>query len=62
MVRLEMVSLRRRMEYVASSMYKNMYVRIVPSWANHCEHKIIIPSTTEWYQLAFGCWLLVNVC
>ena len=38
----------------------NMYVRIVGSWANHCEHKIIIPSTAEQSRVAFGCWLMAD--
>ncbi len=32
-----------------------MYIRIAGSWANHCEHEIIIPSTTLDHI-----WLLVD--
>ena len=37
----------RSMLRVLFIIINNMYVEIVGSWANHCEHKIIIPSTTE---------------
>ena len=36
------------------------YVRILRSWANHCEHEIIIPSTTRRYWVTSGCWLMVD--
>ena len=37
----------------------DMYVNIVGSWANHCEHKNIIHSINSW-KISSSIWLLVD--
>ena len=47
-VRLEGLGLGECCEFLLI-IVNDMYVKIVGSWANHCDRKIIIPPITEWY-------------
>ena len=46
-----LVSARPATDHSAHTPFTTLfqYVRILGSWANHCEHEITIPSTTKRY-------------
>ena len=59
-VRLEEVGLGVRCKFYSLQLTTCTYVRILGSWANHCEHEIMIPSTTKRYWVTSGCWLMID--